>query len=325
MRTTTKLLTVATLLLGAGCGHSSGSSSDSQGKFIDGFTPPAPAPGDIQIVTPVYQGLDAGTDKLFCTYIANPFSGESDVIASVGMMSKFGHHAVLYDVADQGTPGDTHICNDNDMTRARLLGGAVDSAQNFPIPDGIAIRVHPTSNIMIQTHWINPSAQPAVGQAVFNVTTRPADGTRQPAQSFTVYTTNFTVKSHAAGHAVTECPIQQDLSLFFLAAHEHAWGQHAKIEQVSGGMTNPNAPSTALIDSAWTPEYATNPPRKSYTKDAPLVFHKGDTMRVTCDWMNTTDHDMTFPEEMCVGFGMFFPAVSDIDCGDGQWSGATQP
>ena len=50
-------------------------------------------------------------------------------------------------------------------------------------------------------------------------------------------------------------------------------------------------------------------------------FKKGDKLRITCDWMNTTDHPMTFPEEMCVAFGMFFPATSDVDCGDGQWAG----
>ena len=60
------------------------------------------------------------------------------------------------------------------------------------------------------------------GQGVFNITAKAPDGTRDPAQSLTVYTTNFMVKSQETGHAMTEGPIQEDLKMFFLAAHEHA-------------------------------------------------------------------------------------------------------
>jgi len=291
-------------------------------QYVEGFSPPAAGQDEVQVVSPIYPSIQPGRDVTYCSYVTNPFDHDVDVIASIGVQSKPGHHAILYDVGNAGTPGDTHECTDNDMNRARLIGGAVDSAQNFPIPEGIGLQVKARTTLLIQTHWINAGSKAFDGQAVFNMKVKPHDGSRKPAQSFTAYATKFEIGPHGPGSAVTECKVEEDLTMFLLAGHEHEWGSHVTIERVPGG--GKDSPATRLLDVAWQPEFQTNPPRNSYTLDAPLVFKKGDIFRVRCEWNNTTDQPLTFPQEMCVGFGMYYPATRDIDCGDGRWGTADE-
>lgn len=286
----------------------------SSSQFLEGFSPPPPGPGQIQIVTPIYQGITSGQDITYCTYITNPFDADTDVIASTGYQSVPGHHAIIYDVGDYGTPGDTHVCTDDDMTRARFLGGASDAAQNFPIPPGVAIRIAAGGKLLLQTHWIDSTDHTIGGQAAFNLTVSPANPANQPTQQIVIYSTTFSVAPHTTGTQVINCPIQQDLQLFLFTGHMHEYGTHVNIQQIGATATS------TIYDTDWQPEYQANPPRNLYTKDAPLVFHKGDTVRVTCNWDNTTDGALSFPIEMCTGFGMYYPATQDIDCGDGVWS-----
>jgi hypothetical protein len=35
---------------------------------------------------------------------------------------------------------------------------------------------------------------------------------------------------------------------------------------------------------------------------------------------NTSDNELTFPREMCVGTGFYFPATTDIPGVDGVWA-----
>ncbi len=310
--TMTKRALALSLFALAGC--SSSSPAEPASGLIPGFEPPAPKANEVQLVSPVFAGIQPGQDVTYCTIMKNPFTTDVDLVASIGAYSKPGHHAVLFDVGNWGTPGDTHVCNDDDMSRARFIGGASDQVQNFPIPDGIALRLRAGSNVMVQTHWINFTQQPMDGQVAFNLEGLAADGSRQLAGSFTVNSTQIDVAPHATGRTVHDCKVEKDLTMFLLAGHEHEWGTHVLVEQTTGSAT------TTLYDVAWKTEYQTNAPRNLYTKDAPLVLHAGDNVRVTCDWLNSTTSPLAFPQEMCVAFGMFYPATQDIDCNDGVWS-----
>ncbi len=311
MRIKTSISVIGISAIVAACASSA---APKDPRFIDGFQPPAPAQGDTQIVMPIIRGIPAASEATMCTYIANPFNTEMDIVASAGLQSTFGHHLLLMDVGMQGTAGDVHPCADADMSHARFLGGATDAAQNFVVPDGIAVRVKAGGNLLIQSHWINTSTKPTDVQGVINLTAKPVDLARKPAQTFTVYSTQISIAAHQPGHVSTDCTFKSNIDFFLLAGHEHAWGTHVKIERVTPSAT------LNLYDKDWQPDYTSAPPRLMFTADKPLSFKAGDTMRVTCDFDNTTDKPIYFPNEMCVGFGMYFPATADIDCADGVWS-----
>lgn len=292
------------------------SSTSSQGNFIPGFAPPSAPDGAVQIVSPVWTGVPASTDVVYCSYIANPFGKDVDVVAAQAYQATFGHHVVLEAVADDNPfpPGETHVCTDADMNMARYVaGGGSENGGTLKIPDGLAFRVKAKQRLLIQAHFINTSQKPIDGQAAFNVTIKDPSPSRQLAEMFIVYGTQIDVKPHAHGQIVTECKMPRDMKIFMLAGHEHEFGSHVKIEAVHA-----NVPKL-VYESDWNPEYQNNPPQKYYDINTPLTFPKDDSVRVTCDWDNSTDSDILFPREMCVSVAMAFPATTDVQCGDGIW------
>jgi hypothetical protein len=202
------------------------------------------------------------------------------------------------------------------MTNARFLAGGSDAAAQFVIPKGVAFRIKQSSVLMVQTHWINTSAKPIVGQAVFNIGIAAPDGSRQSAQLFAAFTANVSLPPRAPAHAETTCTIKQDLNLFALGGHAHEWGTHVKLT-VDRGVEKTNE---VIYDHDWQPHYQSDPPLHYFDTKAPLALHAGDVLHVACEYQNTSDADVRFPREMCVGLGFYFPGTSDIQCGDGHWA-----
>jgi hypothetical protein len=299
-----------------GCGSDGAASpSPDDAQLIEGFHPPAALPNETRLFAPLVTEIPASGDLTWCTYIANPFDREVDVVQSRGFQSKFGHHAILMEVVGaEGRLGQSHKCADADMTNARFLAGGSDAAAQFHIPEGVAFRIKKASVLMVQTHWINTSAKPVVGQAVFNIGIKDADGSRQSAQLFAAYTANVALPARGPAHAKTACTIKQDMSLFALGGHAHEWGTHVKL------TLDRNGKSETLYDHEWQPHYQADPPLNYFETSAPLAFKAGDVLHVECDYQNTSDAEVRFPREMCVGMGFYFPGTADVQCGDDHWS-----
>lgn len=308
------ILFLAATLFGVACS----SEPKHDARFIAGFDPPAPAANELQVITPILKGIAGGADLTICSYIANPFGKDVDVIASDAFMSPHGHHVLLMEVTDD-TPfniGDQHPCTDQDMNKARYVsgGGSDLMSSHFKAPDGIGMRIHATSKMLVQSHWINPSNTPSDGQSSFNIVTEAPSAARQEAQLFTVTSTQFTIMPHGTGHIASDCKLKQDMQLALIAGHEHEWGSHISIERVVG-----DAAPTMMYETEWKPSYQSAPPQQWYPASAPVVVKKDEVIRVTCDWKNTTDKEIAFPQEMCVAAFYYFPATADVDCVDGVW------
>ena len=307
----------ATLTVGlAGCSSDDSSAERAaDAAFIEGFHPPAAQANEVRVIAPLVEEVPAGGDLTWCDYIANPFDREVDVIQSRGFQSKFGHHAILMEVAGAGDRlGQSHKCTDADMTNARFLAGGSDAAAQFKIPEGVAFRIGAQSVLMVQTHWINTSSKPAKGQTVFNIGIQPPDGKRQAAQLFATYTANVEVPARGPGRAKTDCTIQHDLSFFAFGGHAHEWGTHVRISVDRKGQ------SELLYDHDWLAHYQADPPLNYYDTNAPLFLRAGDVLHLECEYRNTTDAEIHFPREMCVAMGFYFPGTADIQCGDGHWA-----
>jgi len=316
MRTQASLIVLALASTAAvGCGADEPPLASDDAHFIEGFHPPAPAPNEVRLLAPLVTEIPPSGDVTWCTYIANPFEGEVDVVQSRGFQSKFGHHAILMEVVGaESRLGESRKCTDADMTNARFLAGGSDAAAQFRIPEGVAFRIQKKSVLMVQTHWINTSNAPVVGQAVFNIDVQPPNGTRQSAQLFAAYTARVTLPPRGPAKATTACTIKQDMKLFALGGHAHEWGTHVRLTIDRAGKND------MLYDHAWEAHYQADPPLNYYDTKAPLELHAGDVLHVDCDYQNTSDAEIRFPREMCVGMGFYFPGTADIQCGDGHWS-----
>lgn len=281
--------------------------------LIDGFDPPAPGTGEIQLIIPAIHGIAAGADTTQCTYLDYRAASTLDVIEYHGYQSSVGaHHMILYAI-DNKEPAGTHECTEDDMINARYLAGGGADSPAQPLPDGIVLRLPADTQVMIQTHWINATDNVIDGQAAFNLKVEDTKPTNVAAQLFTVVTTMMTLDP-GAGSAHADCVLKQDMSFFMMGGHAHEWATHITLTETPAG-----ADPQMIYDTPWSKEYEFNPPRNGYTKDAPFVMHAGDKLAIDCTYNNTTGSTIYFPTEMCAAFGYFFPAVNEIDCTDGSW------
>ncbi len=296
----------AMVVAAAGC-----SSAPSQ----QGFNIPPPNANEIQVVSPQVM-IQPGANITLCSYVTVTTSSQIDVIGSNGVQSLGGHHAIVY-MGRMPKPVDTHECNEQDMLNVSYLAGigAEGATSLSKLPDGVAFRLEANAQLMIQTHWINATNAPITGQAYINLETAPVSASRVPADLFTVVDTSFDIPAGQTGSSSSSCTLKEDKNFFFIGGHEHQWGTHLKAEQIA-----PNGSATTFYEKDWQTEFEFNPPVNTYPASAPLVMKQGDAIKVTCTWDNTTNvKDLTFPTDMCVTFGFYFPGHGEIDCVDGQW------
>ena len=269
----------------------------------------------IELETPELE-VAAGADITYCTYVDTQVEEDLDILAFEGNQTQFGHHTILYGVRSR-QPAGSHPCTEADMINVRYLaaGGSETGAQE--VPDGIAFRLHAGQQLMIQSHFINVSEQALTARSWFTVDAAPPDPARQPADLFTVVTTDIEIQARSTGQAAAECEIPQDLQLIALGGHAHEWGRQVAIARTLAGGSR-----EMLYDQPWNAERMFDPVIEHFTPDQPLRLSAGDRIHVDCEYQNDTDEVLAFPTEMCVAFAFYFPADREIDCVDGHWPGS---
>jgi hypothetical protein len=301
-----KLLLV---LLFSGCASDSGDS-----QFIDGFSPPAPKSGEIQIVAPAVYDMAPGADITMCSYIDQRIADETDIVDYQTFQSLAGaHHALLYSVMQQ-QPANTHECNEDDMINARYLAGGGADSPPADLPEGVVFRMPANTQLLIQTHWINATDHPIDGQAAFNLQVTKPKPEHRTAQLFATTNTEF-VLPVGTGRASADCTIAKEMNVFTLTGHMHEWGTHVKITHTPVA----SATEATIYETGWSNEYQFNPPRNHYTTDAPFVLSPGDRIHIDCDYNNTTGTPLPFPSEMCAAVAYGYPLDTQINCVDGIW------
>lgn len=301
------------------CGEMPGADPADPSGLIAGFRPPAAQADETVYRSPIVDGIEPGKDLTLCTYVDQRFPDATDVTHFRVFQSEAGHHVILY-AAVKPRPVGTHVCNDDDMLNSRFVaaGGSESGASkifDLSIPPGLAFRLPAGAQLMFQTHWINATQEPIEkGQAVAYLVQEPARADRQVLDLVNFISTDFAVPSRQTGKASTTCVIKRDLKLYSLDGHQHEWGSRVDIELLDG------ASSTMLWSHPWIPEYQFDPPVNVYSVEKPLLLKAGQSVRVSCEWNNTTAGELRFPREMCVGSGFYFPATGSIDCEEGFWS-----
>lgn len=303
------------LLLGA-CGDSP---EVFPSKYVPGFHPPAPASTELELAIPLLKDLAPGTDVTLCSYLDAHIQDETDVVNFRVFQSRHGHHVIIY-TARHERPVGTHVCTEDDMVNTHFVAaGGSEGVGTIQIPDGLAFRIPPNSQIMVQSHWINAAPESADGQVVAYLTPKPSSPQRVPLDLFNIVLTDFNVPAGQQATSSTTCTLGHDVQLYSLNGHAHELATQVSIELLdpAGGASN------MLWTSPWQPAYQSNPPVNLYSDKQPLVLKAGQKVRVTCSWDNTMGtSDLAFPREMCAGSGFYFPALKgEIDCTDGVWDG----
>jgi hypothetical protein len=309
-----------------GCGGSTGSSVPGNTKdpaapaqVVADLKPLATPPGGMAFYTPILK-LEPGADVTECTYLSTITDKDLFVHTTRGTESKMGHHALLFYSTTSVEP-HTEVCAGQSMeTLRQMIGGAGGEGQaTWTPPDNVGTIVPKGSQFVLQSHWINTSVDTLDVQAMM-ITEPGKDGPgRIEAGTLTVLDVGFQVPPMGAGNTTTECTFDSAHHLLMSIGHEHEWGTHvhAEVTRTSGAVEQ-------LFDRAFSPHDTFDPPINGYSVDQPLVFSKGDKIRMSCEWQNTTTEALGFPREMCVFFG-FTMDPGDARCLNGGWLTAGPP
>jgi hypothetical protein len=254
-----------------------------------------------------------GESSMLVQWVSAPLDRDMDVLDVIGTQTAGGHHALLYMTPEAHEIGFTREWVNEDQLSTRILGGiGGEAGASIPLPPGTVFRLAAGNSLMVQTHYINTTDEPIQASAVLDARMTEVDPSAQVASWFF----NATIHTDVApgqSTAQVSCVLAQDISLIMYANHMHAAGLHVETreEKADGTMVD------LKLDPAWNYEWAQNP-NFTYTTATPLMLPAGSTLITDCAYDNQGVETVSFPDEMCVFFGIRLGA-GDVICADGSW------
>lgn len=280
-------------------------------RIVPELKPISPPHGGRALFTEIVH-LEPGDDVTYCTFIDDTTDAVTYIHDTLGTQSRYGHHVVLFYAPEPEQPG-TRACGSMEKYRQILGGSGGETADENGLPGNVVSEIPAGVQLVLNHHWINYGEEPMDVQAM--LITVPPDSLDDLviARSMVVLGLGWELLPGVHTEHTVECEFPQDVPAVAVLGHEHELGTWVKAERQT-----PDGRVDVLFDHAFLPEYANNPERFYYPLDAPLMFHAGDKLRFTCQWMNDTAERIKFPREMCV---LFANTLTDTDmtCANGNW------
>lgn len=249
-------------------------------------------------------------DSFECFYFDKVTDKEMSLASALGKQGPGGHHIVVYYTDVHRKPGH-HPCDDAEMVswhQVAASGNEGTGAGTIDLPDGLANRVPAGKQIVLQSHYINTTGVTQKVNDSITVHGVPPSSVKAYVNQFVVVDAGFSVPAQGTQTHTTTCMVPRDLDTVLMLGHMHEHGKHYKLEHLVGDAFE------TLYDEDWTPEYTSHPPVIRHTMEQPLVLTKGEKLRQTCTWDNTTAAPLLFPREMCVAFFYYFPDAGGLEC-----------
>ncbi len=269
--------------------------------------------GDVALFSDVVS-IEPGDDVTYCTF--GQVLDEPILFGqSFASQSPLGHHAIVQYTTEPREPGTTVKCGATEMDFQMLLGGTggKEAADEVTIPDNVGVLMPAGAQLVINHHYINTTSEVREAQSMVVARRIEKNADTILAGTMNVVGIGWEIPARAPLTFTTECTYDEDVQYLMALGHMHEWGTHVSID-----VTRGDGSVEKIIDQEWTEDAATgDAPAEYYPVDSPLEIFAGDTVRLTCNWNNTTDEDIAFPREMCIFFGYTFG--QNYICGQGFW------
>lgn len=295
---------------GTGCsGEPGGGAVDLRTEF------PPPPDGGEQLVSEEMV-IPAGEERFWCFFF--DYDGPDVGIRSVvTFQSEFGHHNIL--MVSHASPaefpdGTAVDCTDQgslSMTEAEPLVMVHPDGPGrlrMDLPEGMAVKLRTGTRLMIQSHYVNATADDIRVQDAINIDYVPESEVQTWAAAYVHVRGDFEIPPHEEASLVVDCEWLEDFSVLYLTGHMHESGTSYTVDWTSAAGTE------RIYDvPAWDPQFRNEPPLASF-EEAPLQIHAGDRFTTTCAWRNAGETSLVFPQEMCATVGIAYPSTVPILC-----------
>lgn len=274
------------------------------------FAPPEAPASTRRLYTPIIT-IPPHTERLVCSYLSAPIDAPMWVNRTVGQQMTGGHHAAVF-LAVSPSDEPPHECRDDEMSNFRFAAGAGGGGgQDTDLPDGVALKIEPGQQFVIQSHYINATDAPMEVMDAVDLVQVEEAAVRERVDPFAIIYSDLNIPAGAIGFEVRKtCRLEDPISVYMLLGHTHDAGVLFEVTHHAGGLdagvgrTLYRATDGSLLRD--------NPEIKYY--DPPLMFAAGDVLEVLCRWDNPSDVALGWPDEMCVALMYYGPGAGWMTC-----------
>ena len=248
--------------------------------------------------------IQPGEDKMFCQHIT--YEGDDVAFDDIEFLQgKFGHHFVLLGAKEPKEPGTLEDCSDvADMAK---FEGYTAGGEGIPANHGVFL---PKGKKMVmQSHYVNASTKPLLIRDVLRLKKRAVGDVKGWVSLWSMSHMSFSVPAGQTKKVTYECTMPMDVKMTMFLGHMHEWGSRYQAEIGS----DPSSMMPLYSVEKWQAEYRDAPPIK-LMEESPMPVPKNTILRVTCEFNNTENRTLGFPNEMCVAVAYVVGTRDSIDC-----------
>ena len=255
--------------------------------------------------------VNPSQDLEVCEYRRLPNEKPMDVSGFELRMPEGAHHFVIWTYTGNETddtkfpekPVESVGCtgvSPDEIIPAVLIPIQQPNAR-FQFPKGIAMRIDAHQQVWLNPHMKNAGTEAIRPDVRFNFLPAKKGSVRHRVDGLIIGNmTDIRIPANGQQTLTAEWTAPVDMTLVYLATHQHRLGTYANIQVVDpDGVT----PRTIYENDDW------EHPRSLWPEPA-LRLEKGRKIRITCTWQNTETRTVTFgPEttdEMCFILGFFY-------------------
>ena len=246
-----------------------------------------------------------------CQLATLPNASDVEAVSFSHEYTLGSHHFLVIQTDLDAIPADLsgqYDCTFGDepiMQHARgVVYGAQTPTGHFPLPTGVGYHIKAQQVVILQAHYLNPSAEPIHAEVHFGIDVGNAADVQQQAGYLFFYDPLIYVPAAGSAASGISCGVPSDINIISASTHYHQRGTGMRV----------------WLDPAGVPEsqpfYETHDWQHASDFHGPFAVPAGSRLRFQCDYVNPDDSDVfegpnALTSEMCVFGGLYYPKQSD--------------
>ena len=179
--------------------------------------------------------------------------------------------------------------------------------ERWSSPENYAVGVNGGDRWILEYHIVNTTGRAVESAGIINLGFIDVAEVEGWVSAYNFNAVQFNLPAGEATEVVVDCEWSHEAEVLAMAGHMHDYGQSIQVESITDG-------NTEVIYSLdpWDPDWRYSPVVENF--DGGITVPEGTVFRTTCQFFNSEEMDMNFPEEMCSASGLFGPSNEPYAC-----------